>query len=513
MQKLPAAAVLGLLLVLAPPTLTLTSTPAAAAAAEPPRDGGPASRTATLLPAAVAGAIAASGLPLRSFGFYAQEVVGQRIVLALNEEQPYTMASTTKIVTSLAALDLLGPYYRWRTSAFALGTLADGKLVGDLLIVGGGNAQLTSAELRAWFGRMREQGLREIDGDIVLDRYAFQLTPADHARTPAQSAGEPRHVWPGAMTLDEGLLGVSLQATHGGKVGLALVPPLSDVRLDNRVAATGACSAAAHWESNARDSRDPPGRSGLATVVVQGSWGADCGSRIVKFVPPADSGIAARAMPAMWAAAGGILRGRVVAAAIVPGVSPIPTGRDGEPIKPLSFHRSKPLPEMVRDINKASDNVGARNLMLSLSPGFPERPATLAGAQKIVRMWLKDQGLAEGDIQVENGSGLSHSERAKPRALVQLLRKAWRAEQAQAFFESLPIAGVDGTLANRLKGGKAMGQAYLKTGTLNDTRALAGYVHGASGKMYAVALIVNNADATRGRPAMDALIEWLARSG
>jgi D-alanyl-D-alanine carboxypeptidase/D-alanyl-D-alanine-endopeptidase (penicillin-binding protein 4) len=215
----------------------------------------------------------------------------------------------------------------------------------------------------------------------------------------------------------------------------------------------------------------------------------------------------------MWAAAGGVLTGQVVAATVVPGVSPIPIGPGGEPLQPLSFHRSRPLPEMVRDINKTSDNVAARNLMLSLSPGFPGRPATLAGALNVIGRWLQDQGLSEGDVEVENGSGLSHSERAKPRAMVQLLRKAWRAEQAQAFFESLPIAGVDGTLAHRFQGGKAMGHAFLKTGTLNDTRALAGYVLGASGKMYAVAVMVNHPAPDRGRAAMDAFIEWLASHG
>lgn len=456
------------------------------------------------LPRAVAGAISASGLPPKSFGLYAQAVESEQVIFALNAELPFTMASTTKIITSLAALDLLGPFYRWRTSAFALGTLADGKLVGDLLIVGGGNAQLTSAELAAWFARMREQGLREIDGDIVLDRYAFQLKPSDHAHTPVQSAGEPRHVWPGAMTLDEGVLGVVIQPTRGRLAALSLKPALSEVRIDNRVTMNAGCDAVPRWES---------GRNGQATVIVQGSWSASCGTRAIGFVPPPDSGIAARALPAMWAAAGGVLRGRVVSAAVAPGVSPIPNGVDGEPLKPLSFHRSKSLPEMVRDINKRSDNVAARNLMLSLSPGFPSRPATLTGAQKTVSLWLRDQGLADGDVEVENGSGLSHSERAKPRAFVQLLRKAWRAEQAQAFFDSLPIAGVDGTLKNRLVGGRAMGQAYLKTGTLNDTRALAGYVYAASGRMYAVALMVNSAEAARGRPALDAIVEWLARNG
>ena len=462
------------------------------------------------LPAPVSRAIAASGLPLKSFGLFAQEVIGERTVFALNEDQPYTMASTTKIVTSLAALDLLGPTYQWRTSAFVLGTLNEGRLIGDLLIVGGGNAQLTSADLRGWLARMREQGLREIDGDIVLDRYAFQLTANDHVGTPAQSASQPRHVWPDAMTLDEGLIGISVQPARGKRPALALTAVLADLRIDNRMTmATGdaPCEATPRWEHNSSES------DGRATIVVQGTWAASCGPRVITFVPPPDSGIAARALPAMWAAAGGVLHGRVVAAAETPGTSPIPLGRDGEFQRPLSFHGSKPLAQLVRDINKSSDNVAARNLMLSLSPGFPERPATLAGAQKIVGMWLREQGLSTSDVRVENGSGLSHSERAKPRAMVQLLRKAWRTDQAQAFFESLPIAGVDGTLKYRLQGGRAAGQAYLKTGTLNDTCALAGYVHGVSGKMYAVSIMVNDADAALGRPALDAMIEWLARNG
>ncbi|MES3014251.1 MAG: D-alanyl-D-alanine carboxypeptidase, partial [Pseudomonadota bacterium] len=204
--------------------LALAVTGAHAAKPRAPAERAP---RASTLPAPVARAIAASGLPPKSFGLYAQEVIGERTAFALNADQPYTMASTTKIVTSLAALDLLGPYYRWRTAAFALGTLADGKLVGDLLIVGGGNAQLTSAELATWFKRMHAQGLREIEGDIVLDRYAFQLKAVDHKGTPMQSAGEPRHVWPDAMTLDEGRLDVVVQPARGPRAAILLKPALS----------------------------------------------------------------------------------------------------------------------------------------------------------------------------------------------------------------------------------------------------------------------------------------------
>lgn len=462
------------------------------------------------VPGPVAGAIGASGLPLRSFGFYAREVGGsERTLAALNADTPYTMASTTKVVTSLAALDLLGPYYRWRTSAYAMGPIVRGRLLGDLLIVGGGNAQLTSSELQAWFTRMREQGLEDIQGDIVLDRFAFDLSDADHLHTPAQSAYQPRHVWPAALTLDEGRLGITVAAARGARrVGLSLKPELSDVTLINRVASGAGCEVSARWDESA----DGPG--GVARIVVRGSWSAACGTRTVEFIPPPHSGYAARALPAMWAKAGGILRGRVVASDKPLGDKALPTGPDGEALQPLSFQRSKPLPELVRDINKTSDNMAARNLMLSLSPGFPERPATLAGAQKIMRMWLRDQGIADGDIEVENGSGLSHSERAKPRALVELLRKGWHADQSEAFLDSLPVAGVDGTLANRLVGGKAQGRAFLKTGTLNDTCALAGYVRALSGRLYAVSAMVNHAGgAAAGRPALDAFIEWVARNG
>ena len=466
-----------------------------------------AARAPSSLPGPVASAISASGLPLKSFGFFAQEVGSERTLAAFNEETPYMMASTTKVVTSLAALDLLGPYYRWRTSAYAMGPIVRGKLLGDLLVVGGGNAQLTSAELQAWFARMHAQGLDEIQGDIVLDRFAFDLSDADHAGTPQQSANQPRHVWPAALTLDEGQLGVTLQPTRGKRPAIGLVPELSEVTLVNQVTNGGGCEVSARWD-------EAPGRrTGQAQVVVRGSWGSACGTRTVSFVPPPHSGYAARALPAMWARTGGTLGGRVVATDKPLGDKALPVGADGEVLQPLSFDRSKPLPELVRDINKTSDNMAARNLMLSLSPGFPERHATLAGAQKIMRMWLREQGIADGDIDVENGSGLSHTERAKPRAMVQLLRQGSKIEQAQAFLDSLPIAGVDGTLANRLGGGSARGRAFLKTGTLNDTRALAGYVRSLSGRLYAVSAMVNHTDAAAGRPALDAFIEWVARNG
>jgi D-alanyl-D-alanine carboxypeptidase/D-alanyl-D-alanine-endopeptidase (penicillin-binding protein 4) len=127
--------------------------------------------------------------------------------------------------------------------------------------------------------------------------------------------------------------------------------------------------------------------------------------------------------------------------------------------------------------------------------------------------WLAKQGLTREDLSVANGSGLAHDERGRASALVSLLRKAWVSPHAPTFLESLPVAGEDGTMSTRLKGAATQGKAFLKTGTLNGTRSLAGYVQGRSGRMYAVAAIINDPQAAKGRPALDKFIEWVMEQG
>jgi D-alanyl-D-alanine carboxypeptidase/D-alanyl-D-alanine-endopeptidase (penicillin-binding protein 4) len=213
----------------------------------------------------------------------------------------------------------------------------------------------------------------------------------------------------------------------------------------------------------------------------------------------------------LWAETGGSLRGRVIehdAAAARP--------RNAYPVGELAT----PLGEVLREMNKTSNNQAARSVLLSLAPGGATPPASsaaqdgaLKAAQQRLREWLRGQGLRDGDITVVIGSGESRAERGKPRALVELLRTAWRSPDSQTLVDSLPIAGVDGTLVHRMTTGRATGQAYLKTGTLSDTRALAGYVRARSGKVYAVVLSVTDAEAGRATSALDAVIEWVATSG
>ncbi len=482
-----------------------------------------------VVPDAVQAAIDASGLPATSFGLFVQTLERKPVprpmtkqaarqalqqtspqtsqqtapLVSLNADQMFLMASTTKVVTSLAALDLLGPAYRWQTYAFLGGPLYEGKLLGDLMIVGGGDASLSADDLRAWFKQLQAQGLREVWGDIVLDRFAFRLQETDYANTPLPTPDRPHHARPDALMLDEGIMRVSLQGTPTRHSDISMSPPMAGLRVVNEVTSGRGCSAWAHVDQQGGDSR----------LVVRGQWSGACGGRQIAQLALPHAEFTNRAVAGLWRDSGGRLVGKVVDNKLSPQRETLfPRVDGGTALSPWAVHESQPLPQLVREMNKTSDNLAARNLLLSLVKGFPILAATLPDARQRVRDWLRLQGIAVGDIEVDNGSGLSRAERGKPRALVQLLRNSWNGKQFASFLGSLPIAGVDGTLSNRMTTGPATGRAYLKTGTLMDTRALAGYVRGASGKLHALAAFVNHADAAKATPALDTIVEWLAGS-
>ena len=300
---------------------------------------------------------------------------------------------------------------------------------------------------------------------------------------------------------------------------MTVKPRPANVLVVNDVFMGGGCSAWARWKTPDEIESGPP-----LQLWVRGRWSADCGADDIAYVAPPPKlrlepelgsapalPIAAPRMVAdLWAEAGGSLRGHVVE-------------RDVAAPRPRAARWSSelltPVGEVLREMNKTSNNEAARNVLLSLAPGGDDAGAgglkvgALKAAQERMRGWLRTQGLHDGDITVVLGSGQSRAERGKPRALVELLRNAWRSADSQTLVDSLPIAGVDGTLIHRMTSGAATGQAYLKTGTLSDTRALAGYVRAKSGRVYAVSMIVTDPAAAKGTPALDSLVEWVARAG
>jgi D-alanyl-D-alanine carboxypeptidase/D-alanyl-D-alanine-endopeptidase (penicillin-binding protein 4) len=506
-------AALGLLAVLSvPPSAFADALPTTSPRARLSAPSTTTVRATSGLPPAVSAILRASGLPAKSFAFDVHSVQSDHAapLLELNADEPFLLASTAKLVTSLAALDLLGPQHRWRTMAYAKAPLVDGRLAGDLVIVGG-QVGLTGNELRRWFVQMRAEGLQTIDGNIVLEDVALL-----HERDPKQSQATDEERAPDApmdgAAYNRGRLLVTVGPGDGDRALVTLTPRPSNVMVVNDVLMGESCAASARWK------RPDEIDSGPALQLwVRGRWKRECEADAITYVTPPPGvnlepalgaapalPIAAPAMVGkLWAEAGGALRGRVVE-------------REAAVARPRaprwSSELATPVGEVLREMNKTSNNEAARSVLLSLAPGAPGSGA-LPAAQRRIRAWLVAQGLRDGDITLEVGSGQSRAERGKPRAMVELLRNAWRSANSQTLIDSLPIAGVDGTLVHRMLNGRATGHAFLKTGTLSDTRALAGYVRARSGQVYAVSMMVTDPRAAGSTSALDALIEWIAQVG
>jgi serine-type D-Ala-D-Ala carboxypeptidase/endopeptidase (penicillin-binding protein 4) len=451
-----------------------------------------------------------AGVTADGVGLYALALDQTVPKYAHNAETALILASTTKVMTSVAALDVLGPAFKWRTNAFLNGKLENGVLAGDLLLVGGGDPLLDSVKLTAWFTQLQKRGVKEIAGNIVLDRQRFALIDKDHANTPKPDWRNTHHALPDAFAIDEGTLKVRVSNVADTKV-ITFEPALDGIDIVDQTKQVGRCAAvktpiSIEFDENTNNRK----------IVVTGEWARDCGPVVVEANPFDMQTFSSAAVLSAWKAAGGTLAGQVIEAP-VPVIVKLKRGakapRAAKPRKPFATLESKQLLDAIKQVNKWSNNLISRHVLLTLSPGFPNVPATLSGAQKNIATWLQSKGFNETDLHVENGSGLSRNERGKPRAFAELLRDVSFSKIDKVFRSSLSVAGLDGTMGGRLRRADMAGKALLKTGTLTEVRALAGYVTSKSGQVYAIVAIVNHPNATRAVPALDAFVEWVYSNG
>ncbi|HSW03836.1 D-alanyl-D-alanine carboxypeptidase/D-alanyl-D-alanine endopeptidase [Aquabacterium sp.] len=479
----------------------------AALSALPLAAAGPTAPVATLpvpvakLPAPVARALREAGLPSDALAMMVAPAGRAGRPFAHQPDRPMQPGSTMKLVTSVVALDRLGPNHRGFTELFITAAPQQSVLPGDLVLRGGADPELGLPQLWQLLAELRWSGVQEIGGDIVLDRSLFRPARPDQGVPPFDEAPEfPYNVVPDALTINGSLMGLELRADDV-IVQARLLPPLDGIVLDNQLALNDrACS---EWDEDWRTPLVQPLADGRVSLLLQGSFPRRCTQRTALQLLDRNQQ-AERQLRLIWHSLGGVWRGSVRN-----GVLP-----DGARL--VARHESRPWGELLRQQNKQSDNLLARLLYLSLGvaamPGEPEA-TTQALAEREVRRWFDEQRIDTRGLVLDNGSGLSRSERITPRQMVRLLQAAHQGRQASELMMSLPVAGVDGTLRNRLKTSPAAGWARLKTGTLRNVAALAGYVPDAQGRLWVVVAMVNHDDAKRGRSALDALVDWVARSG
>lgn len=446
---------------------------------------------AQTLPPEVEAALARAKLPREAVTMLVADADAVRPPrLAWRTQVPVNPASVMKLVTTYAALDLLGPAFTWTTPVYVDGPVRDGVLAGNLYLQGQGDPKLVLERLWLLLRRVQGLGIHTIAGDIVLDRSAFEVADTD----PAAFDGEgqrPYNASPDALLINFKSVVMTFQPNQDGRTAQVNFEPfLSGVNTQSTVPLSpGECG---DWRAALAPAFADPARMGFA-----GSYPAACGEKTWAVAYAEPRSYALRAVGGLWAEMGARLKGQVRE-------GPVPAG-----LKPAFAFESPPLAEVVRDINKYSNNVMAQQLFLTL--GLQQkRRGTPEGARAALRQWWNERvGTGEGQPVFDNGSGLSREERISAAALAKMLQVAWRSPLMPELVSSLPAMGVDGTLRKRtLRSG---GAAHLKTGSLRDSAGIAGYVHGASGRRWVVVAIANHGSAGAARPAFDALVDWAAQ--
>jgi serine-type D-Ala-D-Ala carboxypeptidase/endopeptidase (penicillin-binding protein 4) len=453
------------------------------------------------LPPAVQAALQQAGVPADALAAVALPLSRWARPWQHRGEVAMQPGSAMKVVTAVVALDRLGPDHRGWTELRSAAPVEDGVLRGDLVLKGGADPEFDVPQLWALLVELRQLGVHTVAGRLVVDRTLFRPARPDLGVPPFDDMPEfPYNVIPDALQLAGNLLPLELRA-DAAAVQASTVPPLDGISFRSRMALTD--TRCEDWDDGWQPARVLPQPGGGTVIELNGGFPRDCTRRTALQLIDRQE-LAEKLFRTLWHGLGGEWAGSAAEAA-APADARVLVRRE-----------SRPWGELLRQMNKASDNPRARLLFLSLGlagmEGDPQATtAELAGRE--VRRWLAGHGIDDGGFVIDNGSGLSRRERISAWQLARLLQVARHGRHAADLLASLPLAGVDGTMRNRLRDSPAGGRARLKTGALRDVAALAGYVDDDDGRSWAVAMMINHDNAGRARPALDALVDAIARHG
>lgn len=486
----------------------------------------------TNLPPHIESIIKKSNIPKESISISVDRVTKQsgsqsfnfHEVIHWQENQSMNPASTMKLLTSLAAMEVLGPQYRWKTDLFTNGKIQNGTLQGDLLIRGSGDPKLIPEEINKMLANLKSSSIKKITGDLILDRSAYDSS----VKETSFSDGEPSRAYnvaPDALLFAFNSFSFQFFPNIDNQlVVIKQTPRIANLKVDNNLSLVDApCT---NWRENISMAIQMQ-KNATWVASFQGEYPSSCGSATWNVVASDSDQFFLQSLIAAWEDMGGTW-----------GKKPtIKSGQLSDSFRPVVTHFGVPLYESVRDINKLSNNVMARQVLLTIGLEKVQGPSNTTNATKVVKSWLKKHQLDMPELVIENGSGLSRIERISSKHLNQVLLLGLNSSASDYFAESLPIAGVDGTMKHRLidKFRKHIPKksdaqllekntegfpsairkygAYIKTGSLMDVRSISGYVVSKTGQVYAITSMINHKNSGSGRAIHDALMTWLLDDG
>jgi D-alanyl-D-alanine carboxypeptidase/D-alanyl-D-alanine-endopeptidase (penicillin-binding protein 4) len=449
------------------------------------------------LPDPLARIVRQLGMPTTGVSVFVQGIGDPAPRVAYQAEVPRNPASALKLVTTFAALEGLGPNHVWTTEVYAARMPGTEDTVGDLFIRGGGDPYLVQEEFWKILTALRQRGIRRIEGDLVFDLSRFDLPFEDRGAFD----GQPDRVYnvlPHALLVNFNTVVFRVEALPQGLTRVVAEPPLPNLKVQNRLrSVAGACGG--YQLGVGISIRDPAERN---LAALDGRFPAACGEHELARSVLTPETYAFGLFDLYWRQLGGELAGGWRLGAVPPGSVPV------------YVHRSPPLADVIRLVNKFSNNVMTRHLEYALAIKQFGAPATPDKGTRALVATLSAKGLDTRGLVIGNSAGLSRETRITARQLAAVLEAAWSSPWMSEYVSSLSLAGLDGTMRNRLRGSPAAGRLHVKTGRLNGVSAVAGYVDAASGQRLLVVLLVNaeQAHLGPGEELQNAFLDWVYRA-
>jgi D-alanyl-D-alanine carboxypeptidase/D-alanyl-D-alanine-endopeptidase (penicillin-binding protein 4) len=432
-------------------------------------------------------------VPHDSLSVFVQDVDSGEVVLRWQEDVSRNPASTMKLLTTLVGLDLLGSTYKWTTDVFALGEIEDGRLDGDLLIRGRGDPFLVTERVWQMLRLVRQAGIHEIDGNLLIDDSYFDVQeydPAEFDRQPLRAY----NVAPNALLMNFKVVRYWFEPDHDrNAVRVWVDPPLENLRVENKLALRrGYCGGYQRGITITAN-------EAIDKMIFSGRFPTGCKSYAMDRTALSHNEFAYGLFTSVWRESGGEFRGGWMNA------------RAPEDAEPIVSFESLPLAEIISRVNKNSNNVMARQILYTLSAEVLGPPGTESGGRKVIEDWLADTGIEFPTLMLDNGAGLSREARVSAREFGALLEFAWRKPYMPEYLASMAVSGLDGTLRRKFDDAHLTGQAHLKTGSLDHVAAIAGFMQARSGRRFAVVMLHNHENVHRGpgEEAQVALLRWL----